>query len=414
MSRGRKGRVSLEEFVENVRQSLDAHEADAIALRRRIHLQPELAWAEEKTASAVTEALAPLTVEQVAGTGLLVRVGDMSLPAIALRAELDALPIVERSGSPFASTNGAMHACGHDVHVAALTLLVRAFAATASTCDPPAALVAIFQPSEETSPSGARSVIESGQLDAHQIRAVAAAHVHSRVPWGVVTTGNGAINAGADSFTIVVTGFGGHGGYPHRTHDPVLALSQIVVSLQHIISRRLDPMHPAVLSVTRLNAGTAANVIPDYAEAHGTLRLLDRGDRATALELMTTAAQSVAAAYGCEARVDVEEGDPVLVNDSDLVAAVEPWLTHFGLRTAEPMRSCGADDFSFYGNRSPSLMMFVGVEGHCGTLDGESGTLDEGDHEPGLHHARFLPDEGAIALTARAMLAAWSGAVTSL
>lgn len=370
------GEAELSEFVTAVERALVAELPGAVDLRRRLHQIPEVAWAERETSAAIAVALSSLPAEPVAGTGLIFRVGDSGLPAVGLRAELDGLPIVEQTGAIFASPNGAMHACGHDVHMSALVALVRAFAAVSAERRPPASLLALFQPSEEAYPAGAAEILDSGRLAEIGPTAMLAVHVHPRVAWGAVTTGAGAVNACADAFLLTVTGHGGHGAYPHHGHDTVLALAQVIVALQQIVSRRTDPMHPTVVSVGRLEAGSAANVIPGQAVAEGTIRVLHPEDRDEVLGLVRSIPEHIAAGFGCEARVEIKQGDPALINDAGLVGAVDPWLERSGFSVAEPMRSCGADDFAFYSQIAPSLMMFLGVRG--------AGSGAGRDPEPGL------------------------------
>ncbi|HEY2550183.1 MAG TPA: M20 family metallopeptidase [Streptosporangiaceae bacterium] len=388
-------------FARLLSEQLDAVLPGAGELRRRVHQDPELSWQEHRTSAAVAAALAGLeglTAASVADPGLLVRAGQRAGPAVGLRAELDALPLAEQTGASFASANGAMHACGHDVHLAALVAVLLAFGRASLLQQPPAALLGVFQPSEEASPSGAVSIAGSGLLQQHQVRAMLAVHVHPGVGWGSVATGAGAVNAGSDSFVLTVTGSGGHAAYPHQARDPVLALSQVIVALQQVVSRRTDPMHPVVVSVCRLLAGTAANVIPATAVAEGTIRVLRPDDRQDVLALITSIAGHAAAASGCQARLDVTTGDPALVNDAGLAAATDEWLRRSGLTVAEPMRSCGSDDFAYYRDIAPSLMMFLGVA--------DAGAAAQ----PGLHHAAFLPPDEAVAAVARAMIAGYAAA----
>ena len=240
----------------------------SVSLRERLHANPEPSNAEHGTARLVSEALGDADVEPVAGTGLVARGGPVEGEAVAVRAELDALPIKERTGAPFAAKNGLMHACGHDVHMAALVALFRA--AHRITSSLPEPLLALYQPSEETYPSGAEVIVRERALG--EVGAVVAAHVHPDVPWGCVSVEPGPVNASCDYLHVTVEGAGGHGAYPHRARDPILALSHIVVALQSLVSRRLDPMHPGVLSIGWTRADSADDVIPERAEAGGTLR----------------------------------------------------------------------------------------------------------------------------------------------
>jgi amidohydrolase len=213
----------------------------AIELRHRLHAQPELAHAEERTAALVAAEL-PVPSRVVAASGRITRIGPAAGAAVAVRAELDGLPIGERTGAPFSATGEAMHACGHDVHMAALVALVRAAHALGEEL--PVALLAVFQPSEEAYPSGAEQ-LAAGPLAALAPAAVLAAHIHPELRWGSVALDPGPVNASCDAVEIVVEGEPSHGAYPHRGRDPILAIAQIVVALHAQIARRIDPLAAA-------------------------------------------------------------------------------------------------------------------------------------------------------------------------
>ena len=370
--------------------------SQAIELRERLHAMPEPSHKERVTAHLVAQALGAGGVESVARTGLLARVGPPG-EAVAVRAELDALPIEEETGASFAATNGFMHACGHDVHMAALAALFRAAGGAAESL--PKSLVALLQPSEEAYPAGADLIVREGVL-AEGTGAVVAVHVHPEVPWGSVSVEAGPVNASSDNLRIVLEGSGGHGAYPHRAHDPILALSHVVVALQALVSRRLDPMHAAVFSVGWVRAGSAENVIPGTAEAGGTLRALDPEDREPLRKMAHEIVAHTAQAHGCTARVEVTEGEPATVNDPALAEAARSLLPEAGLEVGPAMRSCGSDDFGFYGLTSPTLMMFVGLRGAPGT-----------PNVP-LHHPRFLPTGEAVGAVARAQAVAFVAAAS--
>jgi amidohydrolase len=378
--------------------SLTDELSPAIELRERLHASPEPSHGEHVTARLVAETLDVGGVESVLRTGLLARVGP-SGDAVVVRAELDALPIEEETGAPFAATNGSMHACGHDVHMAALAALFRA-AGRLEGCLP-RPFVAFFQPSEEAYPSGADLVVKEGVL-AERTGAVVAAHVHPDVPWGSVSVEPGPVNASSDNLRIVVEGSGGHGAYPHRAHDPILALSHSIVALQSLVSRRLNPMHAAVFTVGWLRAGSAENVIPNAAEAGGTLRALDPADRQPLRKMAREIVENTARAHGCIARVEVTEGEPAMINHPALAEAALPLLSEAGFEPAPAMSSCGSDDFGFYGQTAPTLMLFVGLEGAPDT-----------PNLP-LHHPRFLPTGEAVGAVARAQAVAFAAAATSL
>jgi amidohydrolase len=377
---------------------LEAELPRAVALRERLHASPELSHQERNTAAIVAGALGRDSVTPAARTGLMARVGPASERAVVVRAELDALPVEETTGAPFAATNRLMHACGHDVHMAALAALFRAAGRVAVSLPKP--LVVLFQPSEEAYPSGADLVVKEGVL-AEEAGAIVAAHVHPDVPWGAVSAEAGPVNASCDYLRITVEGSGSHGAYPHRAHDPILALSHIVVALQSLVSRRLDPTHAGVFSVGWTRAGSAENVIPSSAEAGGTLRTLEPEDREPLREAARELIENTARAHGCVAEVEVTEGEPATINDPALAEVVRSSLLEAGFELGPAMRSCGSDDFGFYGGVAPSLMMFIGLK-------------DAPGMEPvPLHHPRFLPPAEAVGAVAYAQAAAFAGAALS-
>ncbi|HEY1320174.1 MAG TPA: amidohydrolase, partial [Streptosporangiaceae bacterium] len=266
----------------------------AIALRRELHASPELGGHETGTASRVAAALGEPDAPSVT-TGRLVRIGAASGPSVAIRAELDALPLTEQTPVAWASRNGASHACGHDVHLAALTAAGRAVRRAGG----PLPLVAVLQPREESYPSGAQDMVGSPQLEAQDVRAMVGVHVHPHVDRGQVSVGPGPVNAAYDEVTITVRGRGGHAAYPHVTRDPVLAAAHVILALQHLISRRTDPMHAAVLTIGTVQAGTAANVIPEQVVLTGSLRTFDPADRASLWSAVSATADATAQAYEC-------------------------------------------------------------------------------------------------------------------
>ncbi|MFC0359207.1 amidohydrolase [Kytococcus schroeteri] len=367
-------------------------------LRERIHAAPHLSGDEEATALLLEDAL-DLRMERIAQTGRIGRIGPAGGPSVMLRAEMDALPVEEATGAPYASTNGAMHACGHDVHMAALVACVRA----ARGLDLPVGLVPLLQPREEAPPHGAYDVVSSGVLDEHQVGVSVGAHVHAAVPLGSVSTGGGVVNAAADSFHITVHGSGGHGAYPHTGNDVMAAVATIALGLQDVVRKVVNPMRPVVLTVGHLEAGPDAdNVLPEDGRIRGTLRTVDADDRARVQDAVRLHALRIAEAFGVRAEVSHTRGMPVLANDERLVGFTDRWLMESGIRAAEPMRSMGADDFSFFTDRMPGLMAFVGTR----PLDGEGG--------PGLHDARFLPPAEVIGTMARTLVAGYLGGVQVL
>jgi amidohydrolase len=409
--------------------ALEAELDAAVALRHALHRDPRLSGDEGDSRDLVLAALADVlpagaAAEPVADTGALLRLGAPAadgLPAVAVRAELDALPVVERTGLPFSATGPAAHVCGHDVHVAALVAVVRALARTGAE-RLPAPLLAVFQPREEKAPSGAADVVADPAFTAQGAGAVLGVHVQPELPRGTVSVRGGPVNASADEIEITVHGRGGHGGYPHRTRDPVLAIAQIVCGVHHVVSRRVDPMTAGVITIGQVQAGSAPNIVPESASARGTVRALD-ADRDELLAAVRDVVEGTATAYGCTATLDVVPNEPAVVNDEALARTVaaalggrhredrgladgtvgaagdglggDPAASPTGLVLDTTFRSCGADDFSHYGDVLPSLMLFVGTAA-TGTTPGAG---------PGLHHPEFSPDDAMVGEVARALLA---------
>ena len=374
--------------VRELRTTLHAELPAAIDLRRRLHARPCRSGEETPTLEAVLDALPDGAVTRVAGTGALVRIGGDG-PAVGLRAELDALPIAERTGVAWAAPGPAMHACGHDVHLAALVAVCRALHRTG----PPVPVLAVLQPREETYPSGAQDIVTSGRLDG-AVRAMVGAHVQPVLPDGAVACAPDGVNASADEFAVTMHGPGGHAAYPHLTPDPVLALAQFVVAAQQIVARDADPMVPAVATVGALSAGEAANAIPDRATARGTLRAMSPHQRERLRSRLREVAEGTAAVHGCTADVRLTEGEPVLSNDPDLAARASRELATLGRPATAPLRSCGADDFAFYTAVAPTLMLFAGTDG-----------------EGTLHTPTFLPSDAAVGTVADALLAGYAAAI---
>ncbi|WP_230421026.1 M20 metallopeptidase family protein [Actinomadura soli] len=366
---------------------LDDELPAAMELRHRLHAVPELG-AQEHATIALVEARLPVPGTPFAGTGRLVSFGPAGRDAVWVRAELDGLAIEERTGSPHAAANGRMHACGHDVHLAALTALVRAAHRVRDAL--PARLVAVFQPSEERSPSGALALVGDPGLAAG-VTAAVAAHVHPDLPWDGLGIEPGAVNAAAAAVHIVIEGAGGHAAYPHLAADPVLPLAHLVVALHGLVGRRVDPVRGATLTVGSVRAGAAENVIPGRAEALATIRALDEDDQDRLRRAVTEMAGHIAAAHGCTATLAFPKSEPALVNDERLARTARALAQRAGFGIAPPWKSCGGDDFAHYRAVCPALMIFVGLRGAPG-------------FEPvPLHRPTFLPPDESVRAVARAL-----------
>ena len=373
------------ELLHTLISRIDAQLSATASLRRMIHADPHLSGDEGDTRDAIIQAADWLDWNPMVETGAFARTGPDG-PAVGMRAELDALPIHEATGVEWASQRrGIMHACGHDVHMAALWAVLSA----ARGLDLPVAMVPILQPREESNPPGATDVVASGVLDDLDVRAMVGVHVQPQVERGVVSNGSGAVNAAFDSFEITVHGRGGHGAYPHAAVDPIQVLATIVSGLGDVSARTINPIHPSVVSVGMFRAGTAANVIADSAVCRGSIRTYSESDRAALHEAISRFAEGTALARGAAAASQFLRGGPALINDAAISRRSDSLLGELGVPVAAtPFRSCGSDDFSEYSTVMPSLMSFIGTGAEGGV---------------GLHHAQFLPRRDALRLSAVAL-----------
>jgi amidohydrolase len=355
------------------------------ALRRSIHQDPELAFQEERTAVKLEEALRSIGVKdvtRVAGTGIVARVPGTGrgAPVLAIRGDIDALPIPEETGLPFASRNqGVMHACGHDVHA------TWAVGAAALLMERPARgdTLIVLQPAEEIG-RGAVAILESGALDG--VQGIFGAHVDRRFEVGVVVADAGPLAASADTFDIELQGQGAHAARPHEARDPIVAAAALVMAIQTIVSRKLNPAVPGVVTVGQFSAGSAPNVIPDRARLRGTIRAVDAPSRQLMMEELKRIAQSVAAAHGVTARVDVPEGTPPVVNPAAMTEVARQAVRRvLGEQALSPLGfvNLAGEDFAYYMERMPGCFLRVGAR--------EAG----GPMIP-AHSPRFVPAEESL------------------
>jgi hippurate hydrolase len=348
---------------------LDAARAElprAVALRRRIHETPELGLDLPETTGALLDSLADLGLELArssATSGLVARLrGARSGPTVLLRADMDALPMPEDTGLPFASrVPGRMHACGHDAHTAMLAGAARVLARRRDALG--GDVLFFFQPGEEGF-AGARIMLGESLFDAGEVKRAFALHVDPRVPVGRVASRAGALLASADSFSISITGRGGHASMPHDALDPIPVACEIVSALQSFVTRRIDVFDPAVISVTKIASGTTGNVIPESAEMLGTIRATSPKARERAHAGLRRVVDGVCAAHGAKATVAIVEGYPVTVNDaaqSEFARGVVADLLGDEAYLALPAPLMGAEDFSFVLEKIPGAMLFLGV-----------------------------------------------------
>ena len=363
---------------------------DCIALRRRLHAEPELGLDLPATQKAVLEAIAGLGLEVETGgrTSAVVAMlrGARPGPTLLLRADMDALPMKEDTGLDFASTReGAMHACGHDAHVAMLASAARLLAARRGELAGNVKLV--FQPGEEGF-GGAKILIDEGVLSrAPRVDAAFAIHVDPSTPAGVVAGRAGPILAAADLVSIDLTGRGGHASMPHLTLDPIPAACEIVLALQSLVTRRIDAFDPAVLTIARLQSGTTANVVPETANLLGTLRVVSERTRTAMHEGIRRVAEGVAAAHGLGVKAHVVAGYPVTVNDAGFAGfarAVASELVGARRVVDIPQPIMGAEDFAFVLQQVQGAIVFLGAR-------------PEGRESGPLHSNRMVLDEDALA-----------------
>ena len=338
---------------------------EVVQTRHHLHQNPELSGSEQQTGAFVAERLRALGVEDiqssVAGHGVTAILrGTGNAPLIALRADMDALPITEDSGLPYASQcPGVMHACGHDGHTA--TLLGTAAVLTEMRENLPGPVKLIFQPAEETV-GGAEAMVEAGVLEG--VEAIYALHGWPNLEIGQIGCRPGPMMASADGFDLVITGRGGHAAYPHLTVDPIMVGAQIVSAWQTLASREVSPLDSVVVTVTQFHAGTAYNVIPGTAHLAGTVRCLSNTVRAEMGAKMERLAQNICAAFRATCALSYVSGPPVVVNDARLNAQVEAvGRALLGPANVTFLESptMGAEDFAYYLLHIPGVMFRLGV-----------------------------------------------------
>jgi amidohydrolase len=366
--------------VEEVRE-------EVVAIRRDLHAHPELGWHEVRTTELIRQRLtaAGLSPQVLpTGTGLICDIGSGDT-CVALRADIDALPVPDGVESPFRSTQeGVAHACGHDVHTAALlgAALVLARMSAEGVLNHRVRL--IFQPAEEVMPGGALGVIAAGGLEG--VRRIYGLHCDPRLPVGQVGLRVGALTAAADRILVRLTGPGGHTSRPHLSADLVYALATLVTELPAALSRRVDPRAGMSLVWGRITSGSAANAIPSRGEAEGTLRCLDVNAWRLAAELIPTLAEQLIAPYGVGVSTEVTHGVPPVMNDATAIDILRRVVVEtIGSDAVAPTdQSLGGEDFAWYLEHVPGAMARLGVR--------PAGRPTAAD----LHTPGFQPDEDAI------------------
>ncbi|NWF70119.1 MAG: amidohydrolase [Chloroflexi bacterium] len=377
----------------------DAHALrdELIALRRDFHRHPELAFEEQRTAGIVAQHLTDLGLEVQRGVGqtgvVAMLEGERSGPTVLVRADMDALPIHEDTGLEFASgTAGKMHACGHDGHTAIALGVAKLLAGQRQQLA--GRIKFVFQPAEEIA-RGAKAMVADGVLANPRPDVSLGLHLWNTLPLGQIAAAEGPVMAGSSDFKIIVQGRGGHGAIPQLAVDPVVVAAQLVTAFQSIISRNLDPLDSAVLSVTMLRAGEATNIIPETAELAGTFRFFRSSARDLIAQRLRAISAALCAALGCTAEVTIVDHTEPVINDSAVTRQVRLAMSDI-LPPAHmhDLRTMGSEDMSLFMSDIPGMYFFVGahVEGR--------------DLNWGHHHPRFDFDENALPLGVALLTAA--------
>lgn len=358
------------------------------ALRRDFHRHPELGFQEVRTAEIVARELNALGLEVMTGVAKTGVVGLLECarpgPVVMLRFDMDALPILEETGAEYASENpGVMHACGHDAHTAIGLTAAKILQAYAQELA--GTVKFVFQPAEEGL-GGAQSMVAEGVLENPRPEVALGLHVWNEEPLGMIAVSPGPFMAASEIFTLTLTGRGGHGALPHQTVDPVVAAAQVITALQTIPARNVPPLSAAVISVTSVHAGDAFNVIPQKVEMKGTIRSFEPEVRSLVLERFQQVVNQTAAAFGCQAEVEIQTLTPAVINHPEVTARVQAQVAKlFPDHTlSTSYRTMGSEDMAFLMEDIPGCFFFVGSANPELGLDAKH------------HHPKFDIDERVL------------------
>ncbi len=379
----------MNEIISLIKQKAAAYKDEVIALRRHLHQHPELSFNEYNTSEFICQKLTEYKVEFQKGivkTGVvaLIKGKNPDKKVIALRGDIDALPIQEENEVAYCSKNaGIMHACGHDVHTASLLGVIKILSELTDKFE--GTIKCIFQPGEEKLPGGASLMIKEGVLKNPSPVAIFGQHVYPQLTAGKVGFRKGMYMASTDELYLTVIGKGGHAALPHLNIDPIMIAAQTLVALQQVVSRGANPITPSVLSFGKIQANGATNVIPDKVYLEGTFRTMDEEWRATAHEKITTIAEQTAIAMGGKCEVEIRKGYPFLVNDEELTTkakeAAELFLGKENVVDLDVRMT--AEDFAYYSQEMPACFYRLG-------------TAFKDKPNSGLHTPTFNIDEAAI------------------
>lgn len=366
---------------------IDEVQNEVISWRRYLHEYPELSFQEEKTSQFIYETLQSfgnLEISRPTKTSVMARlIGAQRGKVLAIRADIDALPIQEENSLPFSSKNaGVMHACGHDGHTAILLGTAKILSSLQNQIKGEVRF--LFQHGEELAPGGAQEMVREGVMDG--VDMVIGTHLWSPLETGQIGVASGPVMASPDTFSITITGRGGHAGLPHQTVDAIVIGAQVVSNLQHIVSRNMDPLDSVVLSITKFAGGSAMNIIPDSVEMGGTVRLFSTEHRIIIRELMERIVKGITEAHGASYLLTYNDGADPVVNDEKVSRVIEETVRElWGTQALTQMKpNMGGEDFSAFLKKAPGTFFFTG--------SGNSSLATDYPH----HHPRFTIDESAL------------------
>jgi len=387
-------------MIEKIKSLAKKYSPEFIEVRHHLHAHPELSYQEFETSKFVQNKLAELGIpfEVIATTGVvgLIKGKNPEKRIIALRADMDALPIKEENDVPYKSKNeGVMHACGHDVHTTCLLGAAKILNELKNEWE--GTIKLIFQPGEEKNPGGASLMIKDGVLENPKPSGIIAMHVHTGMPVGKLSFRSGKVMASADELYFTIKGKGGHAASPHLCVDPILIASQLIISLQQVVSRNSNPFNPSVLSITSVHGGATTNVIPTEVKLMGTFRAMDEAWREQAHELITKISTDLVHSMGGEVDIHIDKGYPAVINNEQLNEVARNAAEEFSGKenVEETELRMGAEDFGYYAQQIPACFYRLGV------MNKEKGIIS------GVHTSTFNIDENAIEVGMGIM--AWLG-----
>ena len=375
-------------LIQEIKQKVEVYHSETLKHYKHLHQHPELSFEEEQTSLYVEQHLKECGINyrnRIGGFGILAWVEgrNPSARTIALRADMDALPITEANDVDFISENkGVMHACGHDTHTSSLLMVAKIINELKNSFE--GTVLLIFQPGEEKHPGGANLMLQDGLFDHFKPDIIIGQHVYIDYKPGQVGFDSGVVMASADEVHIKVRGNGGHGAIPHELNDTVLAAAQIIVSMQQVVSRRSNPFKPAVLSFGKFIADGATNVIPNEITIAGSLRCMDEEERNKLKQIIKDIAINTALVYGCTCEIDVYDGYPCTYNEEQVTNMAKNFaIEYLGKENVLGLpKRMTAEDFGFFSQLYPSTFYRFGVKGT--------------QHSTGLHTPTFLIDEDSL------------------